>query len=515
VVVSILLSLTAGAAMVGGRAELERRLAPLGGLLAPVGRAVARLGDRAATVARGTSRWLLRPVPTPPGRTRSGGRLAAAVRGAGAAVAGMPRLGARFVQAAWRDAHARPGRTLRFALAVAAVGFFAGTQIELTADQRRLLRTDSVEALDLASIERETGTPGDLNVIVRSDRLLDPAVVRWMSAYQRKVLRQNGFRAGRPCGEADLCPALSLTNLFGGGRQGARQIREAVAALPRYFSQNVITPDRRTANIAFRMGAMPPERRREIVANLRAELDPPADVDADLAGPVVTAADGEDDLARGMWVVTAAALLLVIALLAAASRSLEGALVVAIPLLLVAGWTFLILYLLPVDIDFLTSALAAIAVAVCAGPIVLAARRHRAAHAGGPPGGAETPRLRSRAAAHGAAFGAAAVAGFLSLIVSDIPALRDLGVAGAVTLSLNGLGLALVLPATLVWADRRGGLRVPRTRAELAATGRSLAGSMRAAVRATATGVRGAARAVRRGVPRAGRKVRAVVTSRR
>ena len=100
-----------------------------------------------------------------------------------------------------------------------------------------------------------------MNVIVRSERLLDPAVVRWMSSYQRRVLRQNGFRAGRPCREADLCPALSLTNLFGSGTaertpdpRGRRRRCRA------YFSQNVITADRRTANIAFGIGAMPLDR---------------------------------------------------------------------------------------------------------------------------------------------------------------------------------------------------------------------------------------------------------------
>jgi hypothetical protein len=71
------------------------------------------------------------------------------------------------------------------------------------------------------------------------------------------------------------------------------------------------------------------------------------------------------------------------------------------------------------------------------------------------------------------------------------------------------------LPATLVWVDRRGGLRVPRTRSELAAAGRSLVGAVRAAVHTTAGTARRAGKAVRRGVPRAGRKVRAAVTSRR
>ena len=45
-----------------------------------------------------------------------------------------------------------------------------------------------------------------------------------------------------------------------------------------------------------------------MVESLRAELDPPAGVEADLAGPVVTAAAGEDDVATSMWLVTLLAL---------------------------------------------------------------------------------------------------------------------------------------------------------------------------------------------------------------
>jgi predicted RND superfamily exporter protein len=335
-----------------------------------------------------------------------------------------------------------------------------------------------------------------------------------MSSYQQRVLRQNGFRTGRPCREADLCPALSLTNLFGGGRQNARQIREAVAALPPYFSQNVITRDRRTANIAFRMGAMSPQERRDVVESLGAELNPPAGVDADLAGPVVTAAAGEDDVATSMWLVALLALVAVALLLAALSRSIEAALLVVMPLALAVGWAFLILFLLPVDVDFLTAALGAIVVAVCAGPAVLAARRYRAARAGGLAAELAVEQLRERGGGNVVAFGAVAVGGFLALTVCDIPALRDLGVAGAVSLPLCGLGMAVSLPATLVWADRRGGLRVPRTRAELGAAGRSLAGGVGAAVRRTAGTAHHAVTAIRRGVPKAGRKVRALASRR-
>jgi predicted RND superfamily exporter protein len=479
--VSFVMAVALRAAVVDGRAQLAARFAPVTRRVVPLRGRLAAAARRGGAPLRGRRRRPRRSGRRrrdPTGRVAAASRKArSAVRGAAHAVAATPARASRFARAAWRDAHERPGRVLRIAVVVALAGWVAATQIDVTSDQSRLLPADRLEARDLASIERETGTPGDVNLIVRSDRLLDPEVVRWMSSYQRRVLRQNGFRAGRPCGEADLCPALSLTNLFAPGRQSARQIREAVDALPRYFSQNVITPDRRTANIAFRMGAMPPEDRQRVVDALRRELDPPAGVDAQLAGPVVTAADGEDDIATAMWVITLAALAIAAAAAAIVARSYQAAALAAIPLGLAAGWAFLILFLLPVAADFLTTTVAALVVAVCAGPAVLAARRGRG------------PLLRDLLAP-----GAVAVGGFLALTVSGIPSLRDLGVAGALAVPLSGLGLVVSIPATLAWAQRRGGVRP------------SLKGVVGQARRAGA--------AVRRGVPRAGRKVRALALRR-
>ena len=470
--VSLVMAVALRAAVVDGREQLAARFAPVTRRAAPL-RARLAAARRPRLPRRASRRTGARTGRLVTARRKAG----AAIRGAGRAVAATPAHVARFGRAAWRDAHERPGRILRIALVVALAGWVSATQVDVTSDQGRLMAGDRLEARDLASIERETGTPGDVNLIVRSNRLLDPEVVRWMSSYQRRVLRQNGFRAGRPCGEADLCPALSLTNLFGQGRQSARRIREAVDALPRYFSQNVITPDRRTANIAFRMGAMPPEERRRVVDALRGELDPPAGVDAQLAGPVVTAADGEHGVKTAMWVITLAALALAAAGAAIVARSYQAAVLAAIPLGLAAGWAFLILFLLPVEADFLTTTLAALVVAVSAGPAVLAARRGRAPR----PGELLAP-------------GAVVMAGFVALTVSGIPALRDLGVAGALAVPLCGLGLAVSVPATLAWAGRRGGVRP--------------------SLRGVAAEARRAGMAVRRAVPRAGRKVRALASRR-
>ena len=51
------------------------------------------------------------------------------------------------------------------------------------------------------------------------------------------------------------------------------------------------------------------------------------------------------------------------------------------------------------------------------------------------------------------ASGATAIAGFAALVASDIRMLRDFGIVTVVDLTVSLLGVMLVLPAALVWAE--------------------------------------------------------------
>ena len=69
------------------------------------------------------------------------------------------------------------------------------------------------------------------------------------------------------------------------------------------------------------------------------------------------------------------------------------------------------------------------------------------------------------------ASGATAIAGFAALIASDIRMLRDFGIVTVVDLTVSLLGVMLVLPAALLWAEEHGPFRVrdldPRPAARL------------------------------------------------
>ena len=53
------------------------------------------------------------------------------------------------------------------------------------------------------------------------------------------------------------------------------------------------------------------------------------------------------------------------------------------------------------------------------------------------------------------ASGVTAIAGFAALAATDIRMLRDFGLVTVADLSVALVGVMLVLPATLVWADQR------------------------------------------------------------
>ena len=58
------------------------------------------------------------------------------------------------------------------------------------------------------------------------------------------------------------------------------------------------------------------------------------------------------------------------------------------------------------------------------------------------------------------ASGSTAIAGFAALIFSDIRMLRDFGIVTVVDLTVSLLGVMIVLPAALMWAEEHGPFRV-------------------------------------------------------
>ncbi|MBN1530103.1 MAG: MMPL family transporter [Thermoleophilaceae bacterium] len=384
----------------------------------------------------------------------------------------LEAFGERLAGRAWRAlgvALARPRKVLAIALAVAVLGLVLDSQSAVESDIQKLVPQDLQALRDVDDLQDATGVSGEIDVAVRADDITRPEVLRWMTAFQSEVLRAHGYRAGKRCtqgeGAPELCPALSLTDLFGSAGADQAKVRKLLRQVPPYFSQGVISKDRRTASLAFGIRLMPLARQKEVVDDIKDRLDPPEGVSAAVVGLPVLAAEANGALSsplrRGLTLL--AALAGVFLVLLAVRRSPRAAAVPLIPIALATGWSGLVLFVLgllpgPLEVELnpMSVTLGALVIAISTEFSVLLSARYRQEreNGAGPARAVELAYASTGAAV--LASGATAIAGFAALAASDIRMLRDFGIVTVVDLTVSLLGVMLVLPAALVWAEEHG-----------------------------------------------------------
>ena len=453
----------AAAATAAGFAALTLSPVPMVrgfGILLVAGIAIAF----ACALFAGTAALVLAERAAAPEPLRAAGRALTSARAriAGAAPARRVRHGAH---AALAKAIARPGRVLVIATTLAAVGWLLDTQTRVESDIQKLVPQDLPALRDLDALQRSTGVGGEVDVIVEGADLTRPAVLNWMIGYQTGVLKRFRYSATRGCGTAELCPAFSLPDLFTtpASRRDAGAIEDLLDAVPAYFSQSVVSADRRTATLAFGIRLMDLERQSDVIDEMRDRLreERPAGVREQLAGLPVLAADANAEVASNLrrMLTLLAGLLAVAVVLLVALRSVERALVPLVPIALATGWSALVLFALRVPLNPMSVTLGALVIAISTEFSVLLSERYRAERAQGHDPRTALARTYSSTGAAVLASGATAIAGFAVLVVSDIRMLRDFGFVTVVDLTVSLLGVMLVLPAVLLLAERRTAAR--------------------------------------------------------
>jgi predicted RND superfamily exporter protein len=333
----------------------------------------------------------------------------------------------------------------------------------------------------------ETGTcaksachPASVGPISLGQTLATPSVIEWMSSYENTVLRRFGYSATRGCGKAQLCPAFSLPDLFQGGALGASttpsttgksssaaaatqaakltraKIRALLGVIPPYFSQDVLTANRRVATLAFGIRLMPLAQQQRVIETMRSDLHPPRGVSVQLVGlPVLAAQSGAEVASPWRRVLTLLAGLAAAALvlLAAFRGDRRRTFAPLLPVVLATGWSALVVFAIRVPLNPMSVTLSALVIAISTEFSVLLSERHRQERIAGYAMHEALRRTYHYTGAAVAASGVTAIMGFGVLVLSDIAMLRDFGLVTLIDLSVSLLGVLVALPAALLLAE--------------------------------------------------------------
>jgi len=439
-------------------------------------------------------------------RPRLPGLLGASLRGAGEIVADgwariaparplLPRVQARLgagASGAVAAAVRNPGRLLAVGALLAVLGWAADTQTSVQSDVTKLVPSNMRALHDLHTLERVTGVSGELDVVVHARSVATPRTIGWMLGYEDRLLTHYGYLETKGCAHATLCPALSLPDLFCSGSQTtascgsltSAQISGLLGAVPNYFSQAVITADRREATLAFGIRLMPLSRQQRVINYMRSQLHPPPGITAQLAGLPVLAAQANADLSSsGRRLLTLLVGLIAVGLvLLAVFREPERALVPVIPIALATGWSALILFLIGIPLNPMSAVMGTLVIAISTEFSVLLSERFRQERREGHELSEALGRTYRSTGSAVLASGITAIAGFGVLVLSNITMLRDFGFVTLIDLTVSLGGVLLVLPAVLALSERgafagvfrrppgwrRGGLPRLRRRARVA-----------------------------------------------
>jgi hypothetical protein len=286
-----------------------------------------------------------------------------------------------------------------------------------------------------------------------------------MTSFEQRVLAAHGYKAGDTCSQTknppEVCPALSLPDLFtSSGQQAITQqsIKSLLSAVPAYFSQGVISPDHTVANMAFGIRLMPLDRQKKVIDDIRSKLNPPPGVTANVVGLPVLAAEANSDLSstsRRALTLLAGLVAVFLALLLIRRRPREAA-VPLIPIAFATGWSALVLFLLRIPLNPMSAALGALVIAISTEFSVLLSARYKEERNSGAGPARALERTYASTGSAVLASGSTAIAGFAALIASDIRMLRDFGIVTVVDLTVSLLGVMIVLPAALMWAEQHG-----------------------------------------------------------
>jgi hydrophobe/amphiphile efflux-3 (HAE3) family protein len=370
-------------------------------------------------------------------------------------VAGWVRLRKLFARAT-----ANPKKTVKIALAVAIVGWAAGLLSPVTTDIEQLVPSSLPAVKDAKDFQKVTGTSGEADVLVQSQDVTDPKVIKWMIAFQKAALVKAGYKGETPtCAKSTLCPALSLSGLFEGSALTRASVRRTLKQVGD-FSRGAVTPDRSMATIAFGLRQESLNDQKNTIDDIRSRIDkvpPPRGTTATVVGLNAQAADASGALSNPFrrLFIALVALGLLLLVVRGVSKSWRKAWAPVISVAAAGGISALLLFILRIDLNPMSAALGVFIIAI-AGEFTLLIHmqylRERADDAAVDVIDAFR-RAYKRIGPAVFASGVTAIAGFAALAVSDINMLRGFAIVAVVDLAVALASTVLLLPAITAWLE--------------------------------------------------------------
>ena len=332
------------------------------------------------------------------------------------------------------------------AIVIAGIGIWAEGRSKIETDPEKWVSQDGTAVHRLEGLRDATGFSSEVDVLVEAADVTSPAVVTWMQEYANRQLDLH----------KELVRVTSLPNISEkviGARATASDVAALTGVAPADVRRSFVAPDKKAAALVFPVRPISLDQRKQLLADMVADLNPPPGVHATPAGLAVIGVELVDSLRANRVTITLLSLGLVFIWLLLAYRRLLLAVAPLVPVLLAVGLSALVIHLAGIALTPLTTLAGPLAIAIATEFSVLVMARYLEERALGMEPEAAVERGGVRIGRAFLASGLTVLGGFAVLILAPMPLLVDFGVVVSVIVLVALLSCLIVMPAILVRAD--------------------------------------------------------------
>lgn len=350
----------------------------------------------------------------------------------------------------YRSTVVRPLPILVLGVLIAFSGFVVDHRIATETEPNKFIPGDSQVLKDINHLQDLTATANTIDFLVTAKDVNSPAVVKWMNDLGQQMAAKDSRITG-----TNSVATLLTTGPGGPPDFSQKSIDAALATTSPDIVGQFVSKDGTAADFSFTIRRdVQLIDQKGIIDEITAVANPPAGVTMAPAGLGVLGIEAESQLTSHRLSMMFLALIAVLILLIATTRSLLTAILAVLPVGLAIGWTSAAMYLFGVPLNPLTAIAGPLVVALGTEFSILLMLRYREERQRGlePVMAMESAYLRSGRAI--TASGLTVMGAFLALAFNSFPLLSQFGIVSVLGVTFSLVGALVVMPPLLVWADQ-------------------------------------------------------------
>ena len=346
-----------------------------------------------------------------------------------------------------------PAIIITIALLLTVAGLVVDHSIKTETDQMKFISQDLSVTRDMKTLQSLGSGLTSTNLLVEAQDITNPTILEWMSQVEQHI---NKEQSDTVAGTSSIADIIMQSN---GGviPQDSQKIRQILDETPVPIKRNLITDDFTAANIIVTNREQKTDVFRELAKHLRDYTSQhPDGMNVTITGHTQISVKLHNALTSGRERMTLIGILLVfVGLFLLLRFKLLRALIAIITMLLIIGWSSLVMYLLGMKYTPLTATLGALVIGIGVEfTILLMMRYYEERDKGNDPEEAMVTSI-ARIGRAIIASGFTVIGGFGALLIAtDFPVLQDFGLVIMINVFFALVTTLVVLPPLIVLFDR-------------------------------------------------------------